>query len=1000
METNVIYHISLIAAYIAGMVALFAPCCISYLFPAYLGNIFRERKQVLFMTFVYSLGIFVIMMPVVLGANALQKFFFRLHDQTYFFGAIFMFIVAGLSLLGIRMPLPHIVSVRGRGKTDVVSTFVLGIFSGITSACCAPVLIGVLALSSLTPSVFQALGVGAAYVFGMVTPLYIASAIIHKKNILQKPFLRKVLTTITIGKNIFPIFLSNVIAFFVFALTATIMLLLTATGGLGMSVAESAVAKQINRIALEGTAIVNTLPGLDVIFAIMGIYLIMKFLRTVFEKQKSNQQHDRKYVCPMHANVVSDVPGTCPKCGGMKLVPVGIGGTSHNKEHGDHKHHDHAGHDHASMMVSPQAAADFLKRFYIVTVLLVPLIAFGPGAAFFGMTDFALRPYIQLTIASVIFYFALVFFEHAKHEIAAKQYGMMTLVSLAVGAGFGFSVLSTFVPGLSGEFYLEISTLIWILLFGHYLEAKSSTAAGNALQEVAQLLPKQAHLLYQGDFKDVPVEQLVENDIVLVKPGEKVPADGTIEKGSAHMDESLISGESKPLSKKKGDTVIAGSICLDGSLQIRLRHVGGDSTIGHIQRLIADAQKTKPTAQKIADKAARILTFTALGGAILAITFWTGIVHKPFSFSFTLAITALVIACPHALGLAIPTVSTIATSLAVKNGVFLKDLEKIEIIKQIRWVVFDKTGTLTKGVFGVNDISTLHTMKKKEIMSIAASLEQHSSHIIGASIVAYVRDKKVRLHDVRKFKSLAGKGVEGFINGRKYTIANKVYMQGQNVYSPEAEKQFARYAQEGKTVVFLSDEKNVLGIIALSDEIKPESKRAIQRLHKLRIKVAMLTGDNTQVATQVSQKLGIDSFFAEVLPEEKYTHIKKLQKGGNRVMMVGDGVNDAPGLTQADVGVAIGAGTDVAVEAGDVVLTRNNPEDVVRLIILSRKVYKKMFENLVWATAYNLIAIPAAIGAFARWGFFLKPQIGAILMALSSVIVVANALALKKEEIY
>lgn len=639
----------------------------------------------------------------------------------------------------------------------------------------------------------------------------------------------------------------------------------------------------------------------------------------------------------------------------------------------------------------------FLKRFWIVTFLLIPLVFTNEFfAGLLGAPAFALGKWISFGIATIIFGFAFIFFQHASHEIKARKYGMMTLVSLAVGAGYLFSVASTFIPSLHAEFYLEISTLIWVLLFGHYLEARSGAAAGNALQEVAKLLPKQAHKLVNGVEADVDIAALKEGDEVLVKPGEKIPADGVVLSGSANVDEALISGESKPVQKKKDDEVVAGAICLDGSLTLKLTRVGEHSTIGQIQKLIAEAQQTKPNSQRIADKAAAILTFVAGITALLTLLVWTLIIGETFVFAITLAITVLVIACPHALGLAIPTVTTITTSLAVKNGFFIKNLAKIEVIKKASYVVFDKTGTLTSGVFGVTDVVSLGDKTEQEILSIAASLEQHSSHIIGQSILAHSKKEGIALSEITEFKNVAGKGIRASIDGSVFTVGNKAIIDEVGIKAEASLNQYSQLASKGKTTIFVADKNNVIGLIALSDTVKPESYEAVRKLHDMGVKVAMLTGDNREVAKGVAEELGIDTYFAEVLPQDKYTHIQTLQKEGNVVLMVGDGVNDAPALTQADAGIAIGAGTDVAVEAGDVVLTRNNPEDIVRLITLSKKVYSKMIQNLVWALGYNIVAIPAAAGAFAYWGFFLRPEIGAFVMSLSTVIVVVNAMLLKR----
>lgn len=690
------------------------------------------------------------------------------------------------------------------------------------------------------------------------------------------------------------------------------------------------------------------------------------------------------YTCPMHPEIRSDKPGKCPKCGGMDLVKKS------SLDKGE------AQHDHASMMASPEAAVDFLRRFFIVTALLVPLALFSePAVKYLGIPDFALRSWLEFGIGTIIFYFGFIFFQHARHEIMARQYGMMTLVSLGVGAGYLFSAASTFIPAISTEFYLEISTLIWVLLFGHFLEAKSSTAAGDALAEVAKLLPKEAHLKTDNGIKEVEISSLKEGDIVVVKPGEKVPADGEILKGSGNFNESHITGESKPVEKIVGSQVVAGAINIDGSVEVRLMRVGESSTIGQIQNLIASAKQTKPSVQKLADRASKWLTFSALAVSITTLLVWSILIGQPFVFAATLAITVLVIACPHALGLAIPTVSTIATRLAVKNGVFIKDMAKIEIVKSADYVVFDKTGTLTKGEFGVTDVEVLEG-NRETLLAVTGSIESQSSHVIGMAIVSYLKDKKVSFGEAANIKNLAGMGMEGTVKGKKYFVGNKRLMEKKNLITPGVNEVMDQLAQGGKTPVFVATEQKIIGILGLSDQIKEESRQAVEELHKLGVKVAMLTGDTKDAAAPIAKQLGIDMVFAEVLPEDKYKHIKELQNKGNIVVMAGDGVNDAPALTQANAGVAIGAGTDVAVEAGDIILTQSNPQHIVRLIILSRKVYRKMVENLFWAVGYNVLAIPAAAGLFIPFGFRLTPAVGALLMSMSSVIVVINAMTLRK----
>ncbi len=654
--------------------------------------------------------------------------------------------------------------------------------------------------------------------------------------------------------------------------------------------------------------------------------------------------------------------------------------------------------EHSSCGMSADDAKDYLKKFRIVTILLIPLALSNEAVAgFLGLPSFEIGRWISFIIATIIFGFSLVFFKHARMEIKSRSYGMMTLVSIAVGAGYLFSVFATFFPQLEVEFYLEISTLIWVLLFGHYLEAKSGASASDALSEVVKLLPKKAHLLKDGKEIDVDIENLKEKDIVLVKPGEKVPADGEVIKGEASVNEALISGESKPIEKKPGDRMVAGSIVLDSTLEIRLNRVGENSTVGQIKTLVMNAQQTKPRSQRIADIVSGYLTVIALLVAIASLIVWYFIVGQSFVFAITIAITVLVVTCPHALGLAIPTVTSIGTSLAVKNGFFIKDLAKIETIRKADWVIFDKTGTLTEGEFEVNEIISLSERDEEEILKLISSLEQSSSHIVGISILKKAEEENITLSEIKNFKNIAGKGIAGEIEGKKYFVGNESLLK--QIGIDDFSKIENDEKLKDKTLVFLADEEKVLGVVTLSDKIKEEARIAVENLRSLGIKTAMLTGDNKTVAETVSKELKIDKYFAEVLPEDKYKYIKSLQEEGNVVLMVGDGVNDAPALTQADAGIAIGAGTDVAVESGDVVLTNSNPADIAKLVRLSRAVYKKMIQNLWWALGYNILAVPAAAGVFYPWGVAFRPEAGALLMSFSTVMVVTNAMMLKRNRL-
>jgi P-type Cu2+ transporter len=657
--------------------------------------------------------------------------------------------------------------------------------------------------------------------------------------------------------------------------------------------------------------------------------------------------------------------------------------------------HQHTGHH------QPNGAVEsFKNRFIIVTILLIPLLVLTQtGMDLLSIPEFSFRTYVQFLLATAVFYFSLIFFQHAWHEIKARKFGMMTLVSVAVLAGYLFSAASTFISVLQTDFYIEITTLIWILLFGHYLEARSSQAAGNALEEVAKLLPSSGHLIEDGEITEVAVSELKKGDLILIRPGEKIAADGVIEKGEANIDQSLITGESKLVYKSQSDEVVAGSINTDGSLTIKITKTGKESTVGQIKDLIKKAQASQPQAQRLADKAAGVLTFISLGTALITIIIWSFIVGRPLVFGLTLAITVLVISCPHALGLAIPTVTTIAVLRALKNGLFIKDLIKLEQVLHIDYVVMDKTGTLTKGDFAVSDIVGFNNLKEKKVLALVASLEQNSSHVLAKAVASEAKKRKIKLKPVSVFKNIAGKGISGNIEGQKYYFANQQLLKEFDLSIKGLEKKQPQLFKADKTLSFLFTKNQLIGAAAFKDELKPESKKAINDLHQLGIKMAMLTGDNQKTAKTVADSLNIDTVFANVLPAEKYQHIQNLQEKGKKVMMVGDGVNDAPALTQADVGVAIGAGTDVAVEAGDIVLTRNNPQDIVSLFVLSRKVGKKMKQNLWWALGYNIIAIPAAAGVFAPFNFFLRPEIGAILMSLSTIIVVINALGLKKADL-
>ncbi len=661
-----------------------------------------------------------------------------------------------------------------------------------------------------------------------------------------------------------------------------------------------------------------------------------------------------------------------------------------NKKNCHHK--DEKTHNHASC-VNEEQAGDFLKRFFIVGFLLIPLLLGTEIISKWIGTDFFRNEFLKLFFASVIFYYSLVFFKHAWMEIKRRRLGMMSLVSMAVFSGFAFSVSATFIESLDGDFYLEISTLIWILLFGHFLEAKSSGKAGQALKEVASLLPKKVLILKDGKEFEIETSELKEGDRVLIKAGGKIPADGKIIKGEGGVNESLISGESKPVFKKINEKVYAGSILLNGYLEIILTKVGKDSTVGHIYKLVEKAQQTKPRSQRLADIISGYLTIIALVVALLAFAVWFLIIGKSLAFSITIAITVLVVTCPHALGLAIPVVSSIGTSLAVKNGIFIKDLSKIETINKITHVVFDKTGTLTEGRFSISRIFNFSDKREEDILRIVGSLEKKSSHIIALSILDEIKKRGVTIEEAENIETIDGKGIKGKVFGEEYLIGNISFLKDNGIKIKDFDDDIKG------TRVYLANKDKVLALLVLSDGIKKDAKKTIKELKKMGLKTVMISGDNEEIAKEVSEELGLDIYFSEVMPDDKYKYIKKIQEEGGKVLMVGDGINDAPALTQADVGLAIGSGTEVALESGDVVLLNSKPYSVVKLIKLSEKIYIKMKQNLWWAFGYNIVFIPMAAGIFYRWGIMLSPEVAAIFMTASDIIVVLNAMLLKRVDL-
>ena len=656
-----------------------------------------------------------------------------------------------------------------------------------------------------------------------------------------------------------------------------------------------------------------------------------------------------------------------------------------HKMKGEHKAHE----NHHKMM-----AEDFKKRFKISIILTIPILILSPLIqSFFGFQlIFFGSLYVLFLLASFVYlYGGYPFLKGMIDEIKKKTPGMMTLIAIAICVAYIYSAAVIFF--IEGEvFFWELATLIDIMLVGHWIEMRSVLGASRALEELVKIMPSEAHLMKNGETTDINVDELQVGDRVLVKPGEKIPIDGTVIQGATSVNQSMITGESKPVSKNKGDEVIGGAINGEGSVVVEVKKTGKDTYLNQVIDMVAQAQQAKSKTQDLANTAALILTVIAI--SVGTITFFTWLfVGQDIQFAIERAATVMVIACPHALGLAVPLVVARSTTFAATSGLLIRDRTAFESARNLEAIVFDKTGTLTEGKFGVTDILSLENKDKDELMSIAASLESNSEHPIALGIVNSAKERNITLKTISDFKALPGKGIEGKINNVDFKVVSPGYLLENEISLNDENVETIK--QQGKTIVFILEDNNVIGALALADIIREESKEAIKRLKSMGIKCMMLTGDNKYVAKWVAEEVGLDDFFAEVLPHEKASKIKQIQEN-YKVAMVGDGINDAPALAQADVGIAIGAGTDVAIETADIVLVRNDPRDVADILALSRKTYSKMFQNLIWATGYNAFAIPLAAGVLYGIGILLSPAIGAVLMSLSTVIVAINARLLKK----
>jgi Cu2+-exporting ATPase len=599
----------------------------------------------------------------------------------------------------------------------------------------------------------------------------------------------------------------------------------------------------------------------------------------------------------------------------------------------------------------------------------------------------------------VFVYGGLPFLRGAVQEIRDRLPGMMILIGLAISVAFLFSIAVLLgYPGM--PLWEELATLVTVMLLGHWIEMRSISQASGALHELAKLLPNTAARVTGDRVDDVPLSELRAGDIVLVRPGTRVPADGVVRRGSSSVDESLITGESVPVEKRDGDTVIAGTVNGSGALHVAVTGTGDQTTLSGIMRLVEQAQGSRSRAQALADRAAYILTLIAIGAGALTLVTWLLLRPGDPAFAVERLVTVLVIACPHALGLAIPLVIAISTTLGARSGLLVRDRRGLEAARLVTVVVFDKTGTLTVGEQRVVDIATVPGLTAERALQLAAAVERDSEHPVARAVLASAADRKLAVPAADRFESLPGRGVRGEVEGRRLAVGGpNLLKERQAVDGPELRGVIDRATRQGQAVVYLIEGSAALAAFAVADAVRPESAAAVRQLHRAGIEVALLTGDSRAVAERVAHEIGIDTVFAQVLPEQKAATVKEMQARGKRVAMVGDGVNDAPALATADVGVAIGAGTDVAVEAGDIVLVRNDPRDVPRIIALSRASYRKMVQNLWWAAGYNIVAIPAAAGLFAHWGIVLSPAIGAILMSASTVIVAINAQLLRRVRI-
>ncbi|OGZ03894.1 MAG: copper-translocating P-type ATPase [Candidatus Lloydbacteria bacterium RIFCSPHIGHO2_01_FULL_41_20] len=727
----------------------------------------------------------------------------------------------------------------------------------------------------------------------------------------------------------------------------------------------------------------------------------------------------------MHPEVVKNEPGKCPGCG-MDLIP---------KKKQDKSADFHAGHDmqkisyhkgtsffltrfarkktmshadHESAMTNPQIAkameADMRRRFWISFILSVPIFLYSPvGINFFGLNLPAPIPVnwiLFILTTPIVFWTGSIFITGTYYSLKARKLNMAVLIATGVLAAYLFSVLLTFIKPGSETFYEAAALLVTFVLFGHWMEMKSRKGTSDSLHALFDLVPPKATVIRNGEESIISSSEIVHGDIVFLRPGDKVPVDGNVTDGESSVDESMVTGESIPVPKKSGDKIVGGSVNLSGAVKFKAMQVGSETVLAHIIKMVETAQNSKAPGQRIADKAAAVLVVVAIGSGTAAFFGWYFVAGAGLLTALTFAISAVVIACPDALGLATPTAVAVGTGLGAKNNILIKDAATLENTSRLTAIVLDKTGTLTEGKPKVTEIISHSSISDNEVLKVAAAVGRNSNHPISAALIEEARKRNISIEmRVEKFEAIGGQGVRALADGKTIIAGTERLMEQNNIDLSPLKKEIGRLLGTGNTISIVAIDGEVAGVIGVADTVRPSAKRTVAKLKEMGLEVVMITGDHKQVAKAISEELGINRYFAQVLPEEKSNYVKKLQNEGKFVAMVGDGINDAPALAQSDIGIAIGAGTDVAIETGNIVLMKSDPYDIVAALRLSKATVTKMKQNLFWAAIYNILAIPVAAGVFySSLGWSLRPEISALLMSASSIIVATNAVLLKRVE--